>query len=43
MCVDGGDAAWSVACVPLIVIGLVIGWYAVRGRVAERQAALTER
>ncbi|MFC9612783.1 amino acid permease [Streptomyces sp. NPDC056938] len=38
MCVDGGDAAWSVACVPLIAIGLVIGWFAVRGRVAERQA-----
>ncbi|WP_030618540.1 amino acid permease, partial [Streptomyces sclerotialus] len=35
MCVDGGDAAWSVACVPLIAAALVGGWYLVRGRVAN--------
>ncbi|WP_052868836.1 amino acid permease [Streptomyces niger] len=35
MCVDGGDAAWSVACVPLIVAALVGGWFLVRGKVAN--------
>ncbi|POX41106.1 L-asparagine permease [Streptomyces sp. Ru73] len=35
MCVAGGDAAWSVACVPLIVAALVGGWFLVRGKVSD--------
>ncbi|MGW1028074.1 amino acid permease [Streptomyces sp. NPDC002577] len=47
MCVGGGDAAWSVACVPLIALALVGGWFLVRGKVdalagQERRAVAAE-
>ncbi|MCX4827610.1 amino acid permease [Streptomyces sp. NBC_01016] len=39
MVVGGGDSAMSVYCSPLIVAGLVIGWFLTRKRVAEHAAA----